>query len=140
MNKVFIDTNTFIYFLNENESVKKQNCTKLFRTIESGKIKPYSSNIVFMELVYVLVKTFKQSKKTAAQILTKLSQMRNFTLIEKTDTKKALFFFGKHNIKFGDCLIATQIPSESTLITYDKDFQKISGVNSMTPEKFLRLI
>jgi predicted nucleic acid-binding protein len=136
MNKVFIDTNIFIYFLDENESIKKQNCEKLFKAIESGKIKPYSSNIVFMELIYVLVKTFKQSKKIASQILTKLSQMRNFTLIEKTDSKKALLYFSKHSIKFGDCLIATQIPPKSILITHDKEFKKFSSINSMTPEEF----
>lgn len=137
MNKVFIDTNIFIYFLSENNSKEKQSCEQLFDQIEVGKIRPYTSSIVFMELVYVLVKTFKQSKKKAHYILDKFLQMRNLTFIEKTDTKKALSYFEQHNIKFGNCLIATQVGSEVILLTYDKDFKRFTELKTKTPAEFL---
>lgn len=139
MNKIFIDTNILVYLLIKDQPKKQKECKKLLEIIEVGKIKPYSSDIVFMELVYVLVKHYKQSQKTIAKTLLKLSEIRNLTLIEKTDVKKALLAFEKHSIKFGDCLISTQIPPDSTLITFDKDFKKFPNVISMTPEEFLEM-
>lgn len=140
MTKIFIDTNIFIYFLDKSKSKKHNDCSSLFRLIESGKINPYTSNIVFMELVYILVKHYKQSKKAAAKTLLTLAEMRNLSIIEKSNSFLAINYFRDYNTKFGDCLIATQIPSDTTIITYDKEFSRFPNLTTMTAATILEQI
>ncbi|HBL52033.1 MAG TPA: hypothetical protein DDZ05_02335, partial [Candidatus Blackburnbacteria bacterium] len=64
--------------------------------------------------------------------LQKILQLRNVVLIEKTDTEKALLLFKRHAIKYGDCLISTQVPKSVVLISYDSDFGKIKGLKVST--------
>jgi predicted nucleic acid-binding protein len=137
--KVFLDTNIFIYFLDESQEKKQLSCAKIFELIEDGKLIPYSSNVVFLELTYVLIKNYKLSKKKASQILKTFLNMRNFSLVEKTNSKLAIDYFEKYNIKFGDCHIACQIPTQTTLLSYDEDFEKIKEIECVKPEEFLIL-
>jgi len=43
----------------------------------------------------------------------------------------------KYKVKYGDCLIATQIPKGVTLVSYDKDFDKL-GVGRKEPAELLK--
>lgn len=64
--------------------------------------------------------------------------MRQLTLIETTNTKTALGLLKKYRIKYGDCLIATQVPPKAILVTYDEDFAKIPGLKSQKPDEIIK--
>lgn len=102
-----------------------------------GKIVPYTSNIVLLEIVFILTRQYKFPKNDVRKDLEKLINLRNLTLIETADTKDAVRLFGNTNIKFSDCYISTQIPTGVTLVTYDKDFKKISSISAKTPAEVL---
>ena len=128
MKKVFVDTNVFLRYLVPEDKNSFEQSKKLFGTIEKGTIIPYISSIIVQEIIYVLSRSYKFSYKEICLKLPLLFALRNLVILEKTDTKKAIDLYLKYNIKFGDCLIATQIPKGVMLCTYDEDFKKIPGL------------
>lgn len=136
MTKIFLDTNVWLrFFLQDNDQFAS--VEKLITAIEAGKFLPYTSSIIFLELVFVLSKTYGLSKEKVNDYLDAILETRNITLIEKTNTKKSLNFFAKYNVKFSDCLIASQIPTGITLVSFDQEFLKIKGINTKTPEQII---
>lgn len=125
MIKVFLETSFFIRFFTKDDEQKFKDCLKLLELVESGKFRPYISNVVIQEVLFVLTKLYKFSKFQVLKDLDHILSIRNLVLIEQTNTKKALMFFKKFTIKYGDCLIATQVPKDCRLVTYDADFKKI---------------
>lgn len=131
--KIFIDTNIFVRFFTHDLEEKVAECERLFELIRDGKVKPYISNIVILELIFVLTRQYNFKKETVLKALKELLNLRNITVIEVTKTERVLQLFMKHNIKYTDCLIAAQIPKGVTLVTYDGDFSKIPALKPITP-------
>lgn len=133
--KVFIDTSILIRFLTHDLPDKVNECERIFELIKEGRIRPYISNVVYMEIIFVLTRQYKFKKSIVVKVLEDLLNLRNMTIIEKTDTKQALQLYKNTNIKYGDCLIATQIPKGVALVTYDTDFSKLPSLKPITPAK-----
>lgn len=139
MTRIFLETSVFIRYFTADDKNKFQDCVLLLDSIETiGKLRPYTSNIVVLEILFVLTKIYKFPKREVIEAIQKILEMRNLTLIEKTNTKDALKRYNKHKIKFGDCLISTQIPKGAQLITYDNEFSKVGVANTMTPAEVLK--
>lgn len=133
MKKVFIETSVFIRFFTKDDQKRLEDTLRLFELIESGKIHPYISNVVIQEILFVLTKVYKFPKPEVLQDIQRALTLRNMTLIETTDTPKALSLFKRRSVKYGDCLIATQVPKGVQLATYDADFSKLANVASVSP-------
>jgi len=131
--KLFLDTNIFLRFLLNDAQKSYEEVVQLFEKIEEGKIKPYTSNIVILEIIFVLTKTLKVNQKVVLKDIEALLSMRGLTLIDKTHTKKALRVYKETCIKYADCLIATQIPSDMRLCTYDQEFSRIKSLKTCKP-------
>lgn len=131
--KIFIETSVFIRFLVKDDDKKLEECINLLSLIEEGKLIPYISNTVVSEILFVLTKIYKIPKASVIKDIQQVFRFRNITIIEKTDTPKALSLFKEYSVKYGDCLIATQVPKGVILITYDRDFSKIPSLKSRTP-------
>lgn len=136
--KVFLETSVLIRFLTADDEKKFNDCVRLLEIIEKGNIRPYISNIVILEIIFVLTRLYKFSKKEVLESILKILNLRNLTLIEATNTKEAIKIFNKYNIKYPDCLIATQVPKNVKIVTYDEDFSKIKTLATTDPQEFLR--
>jgi len=134
--KIFLETSVFIRYFTADDKKKFKDCVRLLEIIEKGKARPYTSNIVIFEVLFVLARIYKFSKKEVLEGIQKILDLRNLTLVEKTNTRKALETFQKLNIKFPDCLIATQVPRNSKIATYDEDFAKIKTLSVTDPLNF----
>ncbi|HEY4521095.1 MAG TPA: PIN domain-containing protein [Candidatus Paceibacterota bacterium] len=133
----FIDTNVILrFFVRDNERMYNE-CKAFFGRIEKGEIRAYTSAIVLLELAYVLLRTYRYSRAEAATVLSRIFSLRNLALVERTNARSALELWKQHGIKYGDCLIASQIPKNSVLVTYDAEFKKIEGLRAMTPDQFV---
>ncbi len=135
--RIFLDTNIFLRFLVAENIQTHKSCKKLILTIQSGQIIPLTSNVVFQEILYILTKQYHFSKTRTVLEISKLLHLRNLTIIEITRTSEAIDLYRKYNIKFGDCLIATQIPKGVTLCTYDTDFSKLSFLEVKSPAQII---
>ena len=137
MKKIFVETSVFIRFFTSDDENKYLDCLKVFELIEYGSIKPYTSNIVILEIIFILMRHYKFEKRKVLSAVKKLLSLRNLTLIETTNTKLSMTYFAKFNIKYGDCLIASQIPKGISLLTYDNDFSKVKAINVKTVKEIV---
>ncbi len=136
MDKIFIDTSLFIRFFTRDIEEKYIECKSLFERIEEGEFRPYTSSVVLLEIFFVLTRQYKFKTDLVRNALEEVLQMRNLTLLEKTNTRKALKFYDQFKIKFADCFIAAQLPAKAKLVTYDAEFKKIKVLNSVTPGEY----
>jgi len=139
MTKIFLDTNIWLRFLLQDNQQAKH-CVDLIKAIESGWFKAYLSNIVLLEINYVLHKIYKIEKKQVAEDIKTLLKTRDITIIEQTNSKLALNYYSRTGIKYSDCLIASQINKNLILCTYDQDFTSFKNLSIKTPDQLLKLI
>lgn len=137
MDKIFLETSFFIRYFTGDDKKKAEDCSRLLTHVESGKFRPYISNIIIFEILFVLTRIYQFTKKEVLEAIQKILTLRNLTLIEKTNTEEAINLFGKLNIKYPDCLIAGQIPKGAKIVTYDADFSKLPGISASEPADFL---
>lgn len=138
MKKIFLDTNVWLRFLIGDQKRQYEACKKLIALNEEGKLKVYTSTVVLLEIIYTLLSFYRVKKKTIIADVKAILASRNLTLIQKTDFQKALVLYQKHNIKLADCLIASQLPKNVVLCTYDRDFKKIKKIVSLTPKEIIK--
>lgn len=137
MKKVFIETSVFIRYLTKDDPDKFNDCVRLFERIEEGKLIPYVSNVVIMEIIFVLIGLYRFPKRKVLAAVADVLKMRNVVLIEKTNTKAGLKQFKSLQVKYGDCLIAAQVPQRSRLLTYDADFRKFPSLAVASPKEVI---
>lgn len=137
MSKIFLETSVFIRYFTGDDEKKFADCVHLLKIIEEGKLRPYTSNIVIFEILFILTRVYKFPKKNVSKDVQKILSMRNLTLIEKTDTKQAIKIFNESNVKYPDCLIAAQIPKGVRLVSYDEDFRKLKVLIATPAELIL---
>lgn len=138
MKKLFLDTNIFLRFLLKDNESQYQDVCKLFAKIEEGNFKPYTSSIVFLELNYVVRNIYKLAIDEVLDYIKVVKEMRGMIVIEKTDTDNAISLYKKYKIKLGDCFIASQLPKEAVLVSYDRDFKKIKELQSQMPDEIFQ--
>lgn len=138
MKKIFIETSVFLRYLTKDSETKYKECEELFKLISEGSFKPYISGVVIEEILFVLTRIYKYKKISVLADIGKIFRFRNITIIDTYNTSQALSYFKNFSIKYGDCLIATQVPDGVALITYDRDFKKINHLKVLTPKEMLK--
>lgn len=138
--KVFFDTNVYLRYIIPENQTSFEESERLLKLSESGKITPYVSNIVISEIVFTLNRTYKFHRKKILAFIEQIISSRNLVLIETTNTPQALDFYNKYNVKYGDSLIATQVPNGVVLCTYDPEFSKIKSLTIKNPAQIISLI
>ena len=135
--KIFVDTNVWLRFLLidiKDQYIKSKELIELF---EEGKLRPYISTIVLLEVNFVLTSFYKLSKKEAFSVLEEILETRNVTLIEKTNFKKASKYYKKYNIKLSDCLVVSSVSENCVFCTWDEELKKIKGIKVLTPKEIV---
>lgn len=131
--KIFLDTNVWLRFYLKDERSQFESCQKIISQIEEGKFRAYTSSIVFLEISYVLRSVYSLPFNDVVKILESILEVRGITILNKTDTRQALDYYKKYKIKFTDCLIASQLPKDMILVSFDQDFSKIESINLKNP-------
>ncbi len=135
--KVFLDTNIWVRFFTKDVKEQFEAVKKLFGQIDEGSLRPYTSTIVLLELQFILQKLYSLSFDDMIEVFSVVRETRNITIIEKTSFNLAYEFYLKYKIKFPDCLIASQLPENITLVTFDEEFKKVKEIVSKTPAQVI---
>ena len=135
--KVFIDTNVWLRFLLKDEKNQLKPSRDLIKLAEEGKIRPYTSAIVLLEINYVLSKIYRISLARVQTVIGAILSTRNLVIIDKTNFKRAFFWHKKYKVKLPDCLIVSSLPQNCMLITWDKELTKLKFAQSVSPSDFL---
>lgn len=132
--KIFLDTNFLLRLFLKDIDQQFKICYQLISQIEEGLFSPYTSGIVLLEMSYVLKSVYKIPHQEIIKILDSVFEIRGITIIEKTNTKLALSFYKKYKIKFTNCLIASQLPKNSILVSFDEELPKIKEITVKKPQ------
>lgn len=136
--KIFLDTNVFIRFFVPEDQETHAVVRSVIDRCASGTIRPYTSSFVLLECSFVLGRIYGFPDDRIQDCLEKIVTMRNMTVVDTCNSRKALALWKKTRVKFTDCLIATQVPDGVTIATYDRDFAKLP-VKANPPKQILAL-
>ncbi len=137
--KLFLDTNVLLRVFLEDNKPQLEICKKLISQIEEGKFNVYTSSIVFLEMSYVLKSVYKIPYQEIIKILDSVLEIRGITIIEKTNIKLALAMYKQYKLKFTNCLIASQLPQDIILVSFDEELPKIKEIEVKTPQQIVIL-
>ena len=122
----FVDTNYFLRFLLADVNEQHQKAKKLFEDAALGKVKLFTSTIVFFEIYWVLASFYKKDKKQLTKILSDLLLMSFVKLAERNLLKQALEIFTKSNLDFEDSfnLVYAKKKKARVFKTFDEKLRK----------------
>ncbi len=122
-----IDTNVILkYLLKDNEELYTK-AEKVFNEVMEGKAKVIILESVVAELVYVLQRLYKVSRKEVSEVLRELIELRSVKVHNKGKVLKALEIFSTKNLDFVDCLLCAY-GEENKLITFDKGLSRCLSI------------
>ncbi len=134
MKALLLDTNVLIRFVTGEPTDQAGEVAGLFTAADAGKVRLNVLPMVLAEAVFVLTGFYEQPRSKVAEVLAHLISCPGFHSEEQQRMLRALKLFGAGNLDFVDCfLAATSILAGLTVISFDKDFDKIHGVARKTP-------
>lgn len=137
MNSIILDTNIIIRLLTADDKIKQEKVAMLFEKIKEEKITAFIHDVIFAEIVFVLVskKLYRLSKHKIQSLLLPIINLTNIKFNSKKKIKRALEIFVKYDIDFEDALIAAQAENEKTeIVSFDRDFKKIPSIMLSEPK------
>lgn len=130
----FFDTNIWIRYLTEEENGNYAAVFTLFKKLQEQKITVYFSGIIALEIVYVTTRIYNWTTENALEFIQDILSLPAINLIDDTSTIRALKLIKMHKLKFADAMVLAQLPENTTLVTYDSDFIRISELRQAKPE------
>ncbi len=122
-NIIIVDANIILrYLLRDNEKFYKE-AEALFNDAFSGKKKILIMHSVIAEVVYVLLKLYKVSKKEIAEVLTELLKIKGVKVQDKEILFDAFKIFENRNLDFVDCVLCAY-SRKYQVMSFDKEVNK----------------
>ena len=137
MNSIILDTNIILRFITADDKVKQEKVALLFEKIKEGRATAFIHDVIFSEIVFVLVskKLYSLPKRKIQALLLPIVNLTHIKFNNKKSVKRALDLFVKYNLDFEDALIAAYAEkSKSEIFSFDKDFKKIPSIITNEPK------
>ena len=100
---IFIDTNYLLRYFRDDILSQSLIVKSLFKDAVLGKVKLFSSTIVFFEIFWVVDSFYGNSKKDILEILRNLMSMNFIFFDEREVLMEALLVFENTNLELEDC-------------------------------------
>ncbi|MBI2309362.1 PIN domain-containing protein [Candidatus Collierbacteria bacterium] len=137
---VLIDTNIFLrIFVKENERMFRE-CGEILKLATRGAIAAYTNTIVLTEIQFVLTTIYHYPRDRIKEALESVLSVPGLKITDDTDARLATDAYGKTNIKFADCLLASSKliqEKKAAIVSYDRDFDKL-GVRRLEPKDVVK--
>lgn len=137
MNSIILDTNVIIRLITADDKIKQEKAARLFERIKERKVTAFIHDVIFAEIVFVLVskKLYSLSKHKIQALLLPIVNLPYVKLSSKKRVKRALELFVQYDIDFEDALIAADAENKKIeIISFDRDFKKIPSIASNEPK------
>ncbi|MEM3846352.1 MAG: PIN domain-containing protein [Candidatus Parvarchaeota archaeon] len=125
-NTITIDANVILRYLLKDNKDMYEICEKFFNEVFNSKTNAYILQAVLAEVIYVLLKLYKVSKKELIDVLEDLLASKNIKVQDKETTLEALSIFKKNNLDFVDCLICAY-GKNVEIFSFDKKVNNLIG-------------
>lgn len=135
--KYFLDTDIFLRNL-DSDNTHFQYAYKILDACRLNVIEAYTSDVVLSEIEWVLRSHYKIGKKDVLEVLKSIKVLNNLKFINNFDRELTLKFYEKYNLKFVDCQLASILGDNFTMLSFDKEFNKIKEINFIEASKFAK--
>lgn len=124
----FIDTNIFLRAFHKENEKSFLECVTFLKAVKENQFEAQTATIVLTEVVWTLNSFYKISKGKIIEGLQSIVNMNGLKIIDTYNHSFALQLFERYSVKYIDALIASISPiidKEMTVVTYDRDFDKL---------------
>ena len=122
-NIIIVDANIILrYLLRDNEKFYKE-AEALFNDAFSGKKRILIMHSIIAEVVYVLLKLYKVSRKEIAEVLIELMKIKGVKVQNKEILLNTFEIFKNKNLDFIDCLLCAY-SRKYKVMSFDKEVNK----------------
>lgn len=123
---IFVDTNYFLRFLLKDVSKQHQKAKRLFEEAALGKVKLFTSLIVFFEIYWVLSSFYGKKKKELISILQNILKMSFIQIEQRERLQKAVIIFKKENFDLEDAfnLVYAKNKKATVFQTFDRKLSR----------------
>jgi len=122
-NIIIVDANIILrYLLRDNEKFYKE-AEALFNDAFSGKKRILIMYSIIAEVVYVLLKLYKVSRKEIAEVLIELMKIKGVKVQDKEILLNTFKMFKNKNLDFIDCLLCAY-SRKYKVMSFDKEVNK----------------
>lgn len=124
---IFVDTNFFLRFLLKDQNAQHQQAKSLFHDAARGKIRLFTSLIVFFEIYWVLSSFYEKQKKELIEKLESVLAMSFVQFQERSFLEAAVTVFKETPLDLEDAfnLVYASSLRASRFETFDRKLQKI---------------
>ena len=123
----FVDTNYFLRFLLSDVDKQHQEAKELFQKASSGKVKLFTSLIVFFELYWVLSSFYKKDKENIVNVLNRVMAMSFIEVQNRDLLEESLDIFSRENIELEDAfnIAFAEYTGAEEFKTFDRRLNKV---------------
>jgi len=133
----FIDTNIFLRFLTKDDPEKAESCKKLLQEASEGRIKLFTTDLVFAELIWVLQSpgTYNLSPSEISEMVIPLAMINGLNFPAKNYLPAMMELFVSSDIDFIDIynLFMMRKQNIETIYSYDSDFDRPEEISRVEP-------
>ncbi len=140
MKRAYVDTNVILRFLTGTPPHQAEEAKRLFEAAERGEVTLILDEIVLAEVVWVLSSFYKFNKSTIRDVLQSFVMNPGIEMQDKVGALLALTLFADLNIDFEDALVSVHMNRDHVreIFTFDKHFDRLPGINRLTPGRMTR--
>ena len=133
--RAYIDANIVLRFITNNPPEMAEEAAALFAAAEQGEIELLLDEITIAEVVWVLASYYKVGKKPIKETLQSLIAHPGIGVANQTGVLLALTLFADMNVDFADALVGVHMSQQKVadIFTYDRHFDRLPGVNCLSP-------
>jgi len=138
---IVVDTNCWLRYSLKDHPLYFEHTKAMLEFVDKGIYRVSVPAIVLLEVYFHLIKSYQNSPEKVRQYIKYIISLRNLNIINCTDFLIAYDWHQDYHIKLADCLIVSKIPSNSLIVTWDREFKKIPELKSrvFTPTELLKL-
>src|SRR3954467_6047983 len=135
MATVFLDTNVLLRHLLQDHPEHSPKATAFLQRIERGDVQARISDVVVMELVFTLQRSYKQPKAQIRDVLLALLDLPGLELPGKRRYRKVFDLYVDLNISFADAYHAVlmQQVGIAEVTSFGRGFDRVSEIPRSEP-------
>jgi len=136
---LFLDTNILLRHLAADHPVQSPECLRLFQAIEEGRLSVWTTHLVVFEVVFTLRRFYRIEPARIAELLLPILDLPGVKLTQKRLYRRVFELFTSHALGFADAYHAALLEhrGQSRLISYDREFDRVTGLQRLEPSKVL---
>lgn len=139
MKSYILDANVALRFLLADNPKQSPVAKDLFIQAAKGNVELILNAVTLAEIVWVLDSFYEFEHEKIGNLLCGLVLHEGVVCPDEDTCLSALKLFATLSVDFADCYVAASAHAQNLpVLSYDRDFRKISGISFLTPDTAIK--